>query len=111
MPTLRMGLALVLLTACAGVPLPREQISDPGQLLFDGYTKPKVDCFHCHNGDGRGRNIKGPSLADRVPKLSDADLKSVIVTGEGLMPGFQDELSDEELGQITRWLRQAFPKT
>ncbi len=100
-----MGLTIV---ACAaGVQLTRETIQDPGQLLFNGYANPKVNCFHCHNGDGRGSG-RGPDLAPRVSKLDDAATLNVIEKGKSFMPSFGDKTAPEERQQIAAWLRQAF---
>lgn len=95
-------------SSCAGVQLPKESLSEPGALLFNGYVHEKVDCWHCHNGDGTG-SAKGPALTRRVPKKSDERLVQVIREGKGKMPGFKDDLSDEEVTQLVTWLRAAFP--
>jgi mono/diheme cytochrome c family protein len=98
----------VLFSGCAGVQLPRQSLTDPGQLLFNGYTKPEVNCYHCHNGDGKG--ARGPNLTKRVPGMTDEGIKNTILDGKGFMPSFKGKISDEEIGQITTWLRAAFPK-
>ncbi|MEW5737599.1 MAG: cytochrome c [Myxococcota bacterium] len=100
---------LLLATSCAGVPLPKESLSDPGALLFNGYTKEKVDCFRCHNGNAQGSG-RGPGLATRVPKKSDERLGKVIREGEGFMPSYKDDLTDEEVAQVIGWLRASFPQ-
>lgn len=97
-----------VVSSCAGVQLPKESLSDPGALLFNGYVHEKVDCWECHNGDGKG-SPKGPSLVARVPKKSDERLVQVIREGKGRMPGFKDDLSDDEVTQLVTWLRAAFP--
>lgn len=100
--------ALFVASSCAGVQLPKDSLSDPGALLFNGYTHEKVDCWRCHNGDGNG-SAKGPGLALRVPKKSDERLATLIRDGKGRMPGFKDDLSDAEVTQLVSWLRTAFP--
>lgn len=93
---------------CAGVPLPREQLTDPGALLFNGYVRPEVDCFRCHNGDGKG--ARGPSLERKVPRMPADRIAKTIRKGEGLMPKFPAEkLSDEEMQQVIAWLKSTFP--
>lgn len=97
-------------SACAvGVQLPREELTSPGALLFNGYTNPKVDCFRCHNGDGKG--ARGPSLIKRVPASSDEELRKVVTKGGRRMPSFGEKVSDDEVTQLVEWLRQAFPGT
>ena len=97
-----------LLSSCAGVPLARESIQDPGQLLFNGYTNPEVACYRCHNGDGHG--ARGPDLAKRVPGLTDEGIKNTILDGKGFMPAHKGKIKDEEVAQIITWLRASFPK-
>ncbi len=106
--TLAAASAVMVFSGCAGVPLPRESLTDPGALLFNGYTKPEVNCFHCHNGDGHG--ARGPNLTGRVPGLTDEGIKNTIVDGKGFMPGFKGKITDEDIAQITTWLRASFPK-
>lgn len=97
------------LVGCAGVQLPKEKLGDdPGAMLFNGYAKPKVECYACHNGDAKG-TIRGPGLADEVAEHSDEQLKEVIKEGDGRMPAHKDLMSDEEVGQILAWLRVTFP--
>jgi len=99
--------ALLLIGCAAGVQLARETLQDPGQLLFNGYTKPEVDCFRCHNGDGRGSG-RGPDLSKTVSKMPDAQVIKVIVEGESFMPAFGDKLNADEQQQLLAWLRSAF---
>lgn len=103
-------LALVL-AACGGegTQIPRTQLADPGALIFNGYTKPAVKCFGCHNGDGSGTKF-GPPLAKRVPRRSDDQLRKVILEGRGNMPAFRDKLDDAELAQLVAWLRHEFDR-
>ena len=100
---------LLLVAACGaeGTQLPRTQIADPGELLFNGYTKADVTCFKCHNGDGTGTKW-GPALAARVPQLTDDGLRQVILEGKGKMPAWRKRLTDDDVAQLTTWLRQRF---
>ncbi len=100
------GLSLGLSFSCAGVPLPREQLTDPGALLFNGYTRGTVDCFHCHNGDAKG--ARGPSLEHRVPRLGATGITKVIKNGSGFMPKYAD-MTDDEILQVVGWLKTTFP--
>ena len=101
-------LAPLCLAACAGVQLPKEQLRTPGELLFNGYTKAEVDCWHCHNGDGKGSG-RGPALPSRVRKRSVDQLRETILNGDGFMPKFRAKLTDDEVTQLVTWLQEAFP--
>lgn len=87
---------------------PERSIADRGRELFNGRTKPAVDCYACHNGDAHG-TWRGPDLAKRVPKLSDAEIATTIAEGPGLMPSFKGKVDDEEVRQLVAWLRGQFP--
>jgi mono/diheme cytochrome c family protein len=99
----------LFVAACAaeGKQIPRTQIGDPGEVLFNGYTKPNVTCYKCHNGDGTGTK-RGPALASRVPKLTDDEIRNVILNGKGKMPAWRGKLTDEEVAQLTKFLRERF---
>lgn len=95
------------LAGCAGVPIPREQLSDPGALLYNGYVRPEVDCYVCHNGDGTG--ARGPAVHTKVPRLSEEKLASVIKSPKGFMPKYGAKMSDEEIALVAKWLKATFP--
>ena len=101
-------LAIGALSACAGVQLPKEQLTEPNQLMFNGYLRPEVDCWRCHNGDGKGSG-HGPSLVRRVARLSEPKVARVIREGDGVMPDFKKVLSEEEILAMARWLKSTFP--
>jgi mono/diheme cytochrome c family protein len=102
-------LLLSLLAACGGggTQIPRGSATDPGQLIFNGYTKPEIKCFECHNGNGAGTKY-GPALSKRVPKLTDDQIKNTILDGKDEMPSFRGKLTDEEILQLATWLRHQF---
>ena len=102
------GISLAI-AACAGTQVAADRITSPGQALFNGWTKADVDCYTCHDGDGSG-TWRGPDLATRVPTLTDEEIADTIREGPSIMPSFEDELSDAEIGQIVAWLRQRFPQ-
>jgi mono/diheme cytochrome c family protein len=103
------ALAVIGSGCAAGTAQPRQSLDAPGALLFNGYTKPNVKCFECHNGDGTGSG-RGPNLAERVPKLTDEAIVHAIDDGPGLMPSFKDELTAAEKRDLVLWLRSRFGK-
>ena len=102
---------LVLLGAiisCAGTQTPKDRISDPGEMLFNGQAVSGIDCYRCHNGDGTG-TWRGANLAQRVPKLSDQSIAMAINEGPGMMPSYKGKIDDQQIAAITAWLRGKFP--
>ncbi len=97
---------IVAVAGCAGVPLPRESLTDPGALLYNGYVRPEVDCYRCHDGTGKG--TRGPSLLVKVPGKSAERLAKTITKGSGFMPKYGDKLSEEEVSQLIAWLQATF---
>jgi mono/diheme cytochrome c family protein len=101
------GLAIA---ACGGggIQLPRGQVSDdPGELLFQGYQKPDVQCWECHDGTGGGSKW-GPALGLGLAKLTDDQIKHVILDGRRKMPAFRDKLTDDEVMLVIGYVRRAF---
>jgi mono/diheme cytochrome c family protein len=99
--------AIAFATACAtGKALPQQALDSRGGLLFNGYVKTDVKCFGCHNGDASGANA--PSLATRVPTLTDDAILKAINDGPSYMPSFKDKLTDDEKRSLVAWLRSRF---
>ena len=106
---LRLAAALTAMgTGCAGVPLAKEAVTEPGALLFNGYSNPNADCYHCHGGDGVGRFLHGPDLYNEVPAATDAEISETIHKGKSIMPAYQGKLSEVEIDTLTKWVRGKF---
>jgi len=86
---------LVLVAACAAY---GQQSVSEGQKTFEN------NCSGCHGADGNGGEL-GPSIAMRVPAISDAQLRSTVLQGlpTGGMPAHA--LSDAELTKLIAFLR------
>lgn len=103
------GLVLLgAIVSCAGTQTPKNGITDPGEMLFNGQVVSTVDCYRCHNGDGTG-TWRGANLAERVPKLSDGALVKSINEGLGRMPAYKGKIDDQQMVALTTWLRGRFP--
>ena len=59
-------------------------------------------CALCHGADAQGAS--GPRLADNARAGQEANVRSAITFGRGIMPGFGAILSDAEIELIVRWL-------
>ena len=98
-----------LAAGCAGVPLVKESLNnDPGALLFNGYSNPNADCYHCHNGDGSGKFLHGPDLHVEVPGATDAEISTLIHKGKSIMPAYEGKLSEAEIATLGTWLRTTY---
>jgi mono/diheme cytochrome c family protein len=97
----------VALLSCAGKQTPRDRITDPGEMIYNGLTVSGVDCYKCHNADGTG-TWRGANLAERVPKLTDPAIEKAINEGPGMMPAFKGKLDAQQMAAITTWLRGRF---
>ncbi len=73
--------------------------SADGAVLYSTY------CASCHgaNGQGGGGN---PSLRDEVPETSDAELRNVILNGDGRMPAIS--VPADDLPVLISYLRATF---
>jgi mono/diheme cytochrome c family protein len=77
----------------------------PGESLF------KSHCLVCHGSDATGnttmgKQLKAPNLHSKeVQRLSESEIKNVILNGKGNMPPFEGQLSEEEAAQIAHYVR------
>jgi alcohol dehydrogenase (cytochrome c) len=90
-----MGLALVLVASVAAYG--QEPVA-AGQKTFEG------NCSGCHGADGNGGEL-GPSIAMRVPALSDAQIRTTVLEGLPTRGMPSHALSDAELAPLVAFLR------
>ena len=96
----------------ASTPAPVASV-DPMVVARANYTK---NCEACHGPAGEGgpvkvdnKTIKVPSLkADHALKHTDDELLKIITGGEEAMPAFKDKLTQDEIKQLVRFVRQEF---
>lgn len=70
-------------------------------------------CQACHGADGTGNPQMAKALRVTLPpvngvaleKKSDAEHLRIIAEGEGKMPGFAKQLSDEERQQVLEYMK------
>ena len=80
--------------------------ASPGAATF------KAKCILCHGIDGSGKTPLGKQLqaadlrSKDVQKLSDAELHKIIHDGQANMPSFADQLTDAEITQVLKHVRQ-----
>lgn len=77
----------------------------PGETTF------KAKCVLCHGADGTGNTPLGKQLqaanlhSPDVQKRTNADLHKVVHDGQTNMPAFADQLSDQEITQVIKYVR------
>jgi alcohol dehydrogenase (cytochrome c) len=79
------------------------QDADPGRVVFE------TRCSRCHGSDGNGAEM-GPAIRGRLAARNDQQLVALIregLPGQG-MPAVQ--VSDAEMGPLTRFLRTLQPR-
>ncbi len=98
------GLILILFVAsCAPQPtkiVPAE--FQAGQKIFH-----KI-CSNCHGPDAMGKHTKAPRLIDAEyiqSNFSDDEIFEIIINGGDKMPSQRNKVSDEEIKEITKYLR------
>jgi mono/diheme cytochrome c family protein len=75
-------------------------------------------CQACHGADGKGTEVKAamPTLRDFTSRkwqdgVSDVQIKVSILEGKGtFMLPFRDKISDDEIKELTAFIREFAPK-
>lgn len=71
-----------------------------GKLAYDN------NCASCHMADGSGNDsLNYPSLAEHAKHESDSEIITIVLDGEGAMPSFRANLSDQEVADILAYMR------
>ncbi|HZR66985.1 MAG TPA: cytochrome c [Terriglobales bacterium] len=82
---------------------------DAGAAIF------KSKCVLCHGADGSGNTPLGKQLqaanlhSKEVQKKTNAELHKIVHDGQTNMPPFADQLSDEQIDQVVRYVRSFKP--
>jgi mono/diheme cytochrome c family protein len=83
----------------------------PARAQETGESLYKGKCAMCHGPTGTGKTPMGEKLkvpdmhsAD-VQKLSDAELKAIIVKGKNKMPAYETKLSKEQIDKLIVCIR------
>jgi len=98
-------LLLLFVTSSATLVAQEAEKSSSGASIF------KSKCALCHGADGSGATPLGKQLqaanlrSKDVQKMSDADMRRIIHDGQANMPAFADQLSNEDISQVIRYIR------
>jgi mono/diheme cytochrome c family protein len=77
----------------------------------------KAKCAACHGADASGNTPVGKRMKIRdlrspeVQKQSDEDLKKIITTGKGSMPGFGKSLDQAKIQDLVDYIRSIGQKS
>lgn len=101
--------ATVLAGACTDEPpeVPAGPGGEPDEVLTLGREIYGDRCANCHAGDGgggRGPKLAGGAVVETFP--DPGDQAEFIREGKGLMPSFDDQLSDAEIDAVVRYTRE-----
>lgn len=83
----------------------------PGAATF------KSKCVLCHGADGSGKTPLGKQLqaanlhSKDVQKKTNAELHKIVHDGQTNMPPFGDQLSDQQIDQVIKYVRSFKPTT
>ena len=73
--------------------------ADDGQSIYD------AKCASCHQADGTGNaSLDYPSLVEHVPHEEQSEMVTLILDGEGNMPSFRSQLSDQEVADVLAYI-------
>jgi mono/diheme cytochrome c family protein len=89
-------LAVILLTACPQA-TKKNQVADyeTGSLVYERR------CAYCHGS--RGEMVAGPRSLQESSMTLD-EIHEIVIQGEGTMPGFGEELTNEELEAVSYYV-------
>jgi mono/diheme cytochrome c family protein/cytochrome c-type biogenesis protein CcmH/NrfG len=79
-------------------------LDDPQGLLLVGDTLYQAHCAVCHGSTGRGG--AGPNLVGNARAGNEANVRSLVRFGRGVMPGFGAILAEAEIEVLVRWVGQ-----
>lgn len=105
-----LGLVALLLSACAasaardggGAPTALSSEAERGRVVFTEVAEPT--CAQCHAlGDADG--VAGPALDGR--DLPPDDVAAIVRAGRGLMPAYEEQLSDEQIDAVAAYVAEA----
>lgn len=96
----------ITLGACSDSTAAPEIDPNDSELVL-GQETYSNNCSRCHLNDGAGGSgvqLNNGAVTSKYPDA--ADQRAVIVEGQGRMPGFGGNLSDEEIDAVVRYTRE-----
>jgi cytochrome c6 len=71
----------------------------------------KSKCAMCHGPDGSGNTPTGKTMkvrdlrSEEIQKMKDEELEKVIESGKKKMPAYKSKLSDAEIDELVKYIR------
>lgn len=98
-----------------------KQLSASGILENPGAQVYRAKCSFCHGNDGKGRTPYIPPLAGTASSMGEHDASTINITLNGSdrlvasgipqsyrMPAFRDQLTDQQIADVTRFIRESW---
>ena len=107
------GLKLTAISlALAAMLLLAASCSQPGNASTAGHELYQLHCLECHEGKNLNLRKQPPKLnglfqAKALPSgapANDQEVRKTIVEGRGIMPAFDQRLSDKEIEDLVKYL-------
>jgi len=82
------------------------------QSASAGKTIYASKCSMCHGPDGAANNTMGKNLkipdfhSPDVKKMSDTELKSIILDGKGKMPAYKGKLTEAQVSDVIAYIHE-----
>jgi cytochrome c6 len=77
------------------------------QAPISGKDLFQKNCAHCHGADGTRRFLGAPNLQKST--LDGARITTIIQNGKRFMPSFKNKLTEEEIKELTAFLKTLRP--
>jgi len=95
--------------ACERAPAPRRSFSIADSKSYEASLF-RQNCAICHGQEGNGREMDGriiPSLRyGEAAKKTEAEIYDQIADGKLPMPAFRNQLTEEEIRKMVRFIRR-----
>ena len=95
---LTLMLPAILLVSASGC---QKKSADPSSQLAAGKTIFEQNCVRCHGADGK----QIPDWRSEVTKMTDQEIRNQILNGGGGMPAFKDQLTPQQIDEVTAYAK------
>lgn len=79
----------------------QKKSANPSMQLAVGKAIFEQNCVRCHGADGK----QIPDWRSTVQKMTDQQVKNQIINGGGGMPAFKDQLTPQQIDEVTAYTK------